>query len=56
MGKRETGWRGGGGAYIPCDWKLTVNNDPSTLQETVALIPGALKEVDEEEVMEVEVC
>ena len=46
----------GGGAYIPCDWKLTVNNDPSTLQETVALIQGALKEVDEEGVMEVEVC
>ena len=46
----------GGGAYIPCDWKLTGNKDPSTLQETVALIQGALNEVDEEGVMEVDVC
>ena len=45
----------GGGVYIPCDWKLADNNDPSTLQETVALIKGALKEVDEEGVVEVEV-
>ena len=37
MGKRETGWRG---AYIPCEWKLTLN-DHSTIEETVALIQGA---------------
>ena len=54
MGKRETGW-GGGGAYIPCEWKLTLN-DHSTIEETVALIQGALKEIDEEGVMEVEAC
>ena len=52
MGKRETGWRG---AYIPCEWKLTLN-DHSTIEETVALIQGALKEIDEEGVMEVEAC
>ena len=44
----------GGGAYIPCEWKLTLMNDHSTIEETVALIQGALKEVDEEGVMEVE--
>ena len=52
MGKRETGWRG---AYIPCEWKLTLN-DHSTIEETVALIQGTLKEIDEEGVMEVEAC
>ena len=30
----------GGGAYIPCEWKLTLN-DHSTIEETVALIQGA---------------
>ena len=45
----------GGGAYIPCEWKLTLN-DHSTIEETVALIQGALKEIDEEGVMEVEAC
>ena len=50
MGKRETGWRG---AYIPCEWKLTLN-DHSAIEETVALIQGAWKEIDEEGVMEVE--
>ena len=45
----------GGGAYIPCEWKLTLN-DHSTIEETVALIHGALKELDEEGVMEVEAC
>ena len=39
----------GGGAYIPCEWKLTLN-DHSTL------IQGDLKEIDEEGVMEVEAC
>ena len=52
MGKRKTGWRG---AYIPCEWKLTLN-DHSAIEETVALIQGALKEIDEEGVMEVEAC
>ena len=52
MGKRETGWRG---AYIPCEWKLTLN-DHSTIEETVAFIQGALKEIDEKGVMEVEAC
>ena len=52
MGKRETGWRG---AYIPCEWKLTLN-DHSTIEEIVALIQGALKEIDEEGVKEVEDC
>ena len=46
---------GGGGAYIPCEGKLTLN-DHSTIEETVALIQGVLKEIDEEGVMEVEVC
>ena len=45
----------GGGAYIPCEWKLTLN-DHSTIEETVALIQGALKEIDEEGFMEVEAC
>ena len=45
----------GGGAYIPCEWKLTLN-DHSTTEETVALMQGALKEIDEEGVMEVEAC
>ena len=49
------GKRVGGGAYIPCEWKLTLN-DHSTIEETVALIQGALKEMDEEGVMEVEAC
>ena len=44
----------GGGAYIPCEWKLTLN-DHSTIEETVAFIQGALKEIDEG-VMEVEAC
>ena len=52
MGWRKTGWRG---AYIPCEWKRTLN-DHSTIEETVALIQGALKEVDEEGDMEVEAC
>ena len=38
-----------------CEWKLTLN-DHSTIEETVALIQGALKEIDEEGVMEVEAC
>ena len=45
----------GRGAYIPCEWKLTLN-EHSTIEETVALIEGALKEIHEEEVMEVEAC
>ena len=44
-----------GGAYIPCEWKLTLN-DHLTIEETVALIQGALKEIDEEGVMDVEAC
>ena len=48
------GKRGGGGAYIPCEWKLTLN-DHSTIN-TVALIQGATKEIDEEGFLEVEVC
>ena len=52
MGKRETGWRG---AYIPCECKLTLN-DHSAIEETVAFVQGALKEIDEEGVMEVEAC
>ena len=39
---------------MPCEWKLTLN-DHSTI-ETVALIQGVLKEIDEEGVPEVEVC
>ena len=38
MGKRK---QVGGGANIPCEWKLTLN-DHSTIEETVALIQGAL--------------
>ena len=38
-----------------CEWKLTLSNH-STIEETVAFIQGALKEIDEEGVMEVEVC
>ena len=49
------GKQAGGGTYIPCEWKLTLN-DHSTTEETVALIQGAIKEIDEEEVMEEEVC
>ena len=45
----------GGGAYIPCEWKLALN-DHSTIEETVALIQRAFKEIDEEGVMEVEAC
>ena len=45
----------GGVAYIPGEWKLTLS-DHSTIEETVAFIQGALKEIDEEGVMEVEVC
>ena len=45
----------GGGAYTPCEWKLTLNDD-STIEETLVLIQGALKEIDEEGVMEVEAC
>ena len=43
------------GAYIPCEWKLTLI-DHSAIEETVALIQGALKKIDEEGVMEVEAC
>ena len=32
----------GGGAYIPCEWKLTLN-DHSTIEETVALIQRGFK-------------
>ena len=40
-GKQFGGGGGGGGAqYIPCEWKLTLN-DHSTIEETVALIQGA---------------
>ena len=46
---------GGGGLSIPCEWKLTLN-DHSTIEEIVALIQGALKEIDEEGVKEVEDC
>ena len=58
MGKRETGWRKGGGggwAYIRCEWKLTLH-DHSTTEENVALVQGALKEIGEEGVMEVDAC
>ena len=56
MGKRETGWRkGGGGAYIRCEWKLTLH-DHSTTEDNVALVQGALKEIGEEGVMEVDAC
>ena len=33
---------GRGGAYIPCEWKLTLN-DHSTIEETVALIQRGFK-------------
>ena len=46
----------GGGAYIPCEWKLTLKYDYSTIEETVALIEGALKEIDKEGVVEVGAC
>ena len=35
-------------------WNRLTLNDFSTIEETVALIQGALKEIDEEGVMEVE--
>ena len=47
MGKRET--------YIRCEWKLTLH-DHSTTEENVALVQGALKEIGEEGVMEVDAC
>ena len=46
----------GGGAYIPCEWKLALKYDYSTIEETVALIEGALKEIDKEGVVEVGAC
>ena len=44
-----------GGGLIYLEWKLTLN-DHSAIEETVALVQGALKEIDEEGVMEVEAC
>ena len=38
-----------------CELKLTLSNH-STIEETVAFIQGALKEIDEKGVMEVEAC
>ena len=45
----------GGGAYIPCEWKLLLKDD-SVIEETLALIQGGLREIDEKGIMEVEVC
>ena len=53
---KQVGGRGGGGwAYIRCEWKLTLH-DHSTTEENVALVQGALKEIGEEGVMEVDAC
>lgn len=45
----------GGGACIPCEWQLTLK-DESFIQETVSLIQRNLNNIDEEGLMEVEVC
>ena len=45
----------GGGAYIPCDWKLHLG-ESACLEETLALIQGRLRNIDEEGEMGVEVC
>ena len=44
-----------GGAYIPCEWQLTLKAE-SFLQETVSLIQRNLSNIDEEGLTEVEVC
>ena len=55
MGKRETGWRGGGGLiYLVSGSSHSMTIQPQ--KRPVALIQGALKQVDEEGVMEVEAC
>ena len=47
---------GGGGLIYLVSGSSHSMNDHSTIEETVALIQGALKEMDEEGVMEVEAC